>query len=100
MDEDFRTLRRYTRSEAAIALNLPPYLLRDWVSARRIPHQRTGRVKGVWFTHADVTWIGAHLADLMPSPRSSTPLTAGPADDADADADLVNRFAGLRSCRS
>jgi hypothetical protein len=98
--DDFRTLRRYTRSEAATALNLKQYLLRDWVAARRVPHQRTGRVRGVWFTHADLTWIGAHLTDLMHG-RAPGELNADLKNDAsDCHADLLGRFAGLRSCRT
>ncbi len=63
--DDFKTLRRYTRLEAAHLLRIPDTWLKRWVTSRSVPHQRSGNVKGVWFTYADVLAIGELLPGLM-----------------------------------
>lgn len=94
-------LRRHTRAEAASLLNVPESWLRRWVTEGRIPHQRSGKVRGVWFTYNDVCVIGRMLPELMVGSRqaasvgSFTPMGgASPSDPALAE------FAGLRSLRT
>ena len=67
-DEQLADVRRYTSAEVVEMLNIPPKWLRELVRERRVPHQRTGPKKGVWFTAEDVLTIGGMLSDLM-SPR-------------------------------
>ena len=50
--------RTYTLDEAAEALGISRWTLRDWVSRHEVPHRRRGRVKGVYFTEDD-------LADIL-----------------------------------
>jgi hypothetical protein len=54
----------------------------------------------VWFTHADLIWIGAHLTDLMPGRTAGEPNVDVEHDAPEGDADLLGRFAGLGSCRT
>ena len=61
-NDDVKTLRRYTRAEAAATLNIPDTWLKVWVTDGLMPHQRSGkpgpRHRGVWFTYGD-TWRSA-----------------------------------------
>lgn len=59
-------------------LNIPPKWLKELVRDRRVPHQRTGATRGVWFTAADVLEIGRMLPDLMSRRRTNS--AAGPTD--------------------
>jgi hypothetical protein len=70
IEEQLATRRRYTRAEAAQALNVKDTWLKRWVTARCIPHQRSGdpngkQQRGVWFTWADILAIGEMLPELM-----------------------------------
>jgi hypothetical protein len=70
IEEQLATRRCYTRAEAAQALNIKETWLKRWVTARCIPHQRSGnpdgkQQRGVWFTWADILAIGEMLPDLM-----------------------------------
>ena len=49
--------RAYTMDEAADALGISRWTLRDWVSRHEVPHRRRGRVKGVYFTESDLEEI-------------------------------------------
>lgn len=62
-NDDQKTLRRYTRAEAAAKLNISDtWLLKVWVTDGAVPHQRSGkpgpRQRGVWFTYANILEIG------------------------------------------
>jgi len=72
-DDDFRKLRRYTRPEVAKLLNVSDGWLKKQVSKETIPFQKTGEVRGVWFTYDDVCTIGQLLPTLM-STRSPAPV--------------------------
>lgn len=69
IEEDFKTLRRYTRQDAAAMLQLKDSILRRLVSKRAVPHQRTGEPgshqRGVWFTYDDILEIGRMLPTLL-----------------------------------
>jgi hypothetical protein len=70
INEQLATLRRYERAEAAQILNIKETWLKRWVTARCIPHQRSGnpdgvQQRGVWFTWADILAIGQMLPELM-----------------------------------
>lgn len=89
-------------------LHIPPTWLKKWVTAKQVPHQRSGSVRGVWFTYSDVLRIGELMSDLMSgrqaNSRAEQPRSADPAvpndtvDNGSLDLDL-ERFAGLRSLR-
>lgn len=90
-DEELAAVRRYTSAEVVQLLNIPPKWLKELVRHRRIPHQRTGETKGVWFTAADIVEIGRMLPQLMshsrpsgetgaPHDPSGTELPAAPSD--------------------
>ncbi len=64
-NDELKTLRRYTRQEAALMLNINDRWLKEWVSENLVPHQRKGQVRGVWFTYEDVVAIGGMLPTLM-----------------------------------
>ena len=64
-EEQLAAVRRYTSAEVVKMLNIPVKWLRELVRERRVPHQRTGPTKGVWFTAADVVQIGEMLPSLM-----------------------------------
>lgn len=64
-NDDFKIERRYTRDEVAELLNIKDRWLREWVTKNRIPHQRKGTVRGVWFTYDDIRAIGRMLPELM-----------------------------------
>lgn len=111
-NNELRPVRRYTRIEAAEALNISQYWLRDWVAEGRVPHRRKGKQRGVWFTWEDIIAIGEMLPALMTS-RQGTGRAEAATGDAGADAgpsaggttaglppDVLASFAGLRSLRS
>jgi hypothetical protein len=77
-EEQLAAVRRYTSAEVVQMLNIPAKWLKELVRERRVPHQRTGPTKGVWFTAEDVLKIGEMLPDLMSRRRSSG--EARPAD--------------------
>ena len=66
-------------------LNIPAKWLRELVRERRVPHQRTGETKGVWFTAEDVLEIGEMLPELMSRSRASgeAPSADGQPDGGD-----------------
>ncbi|WP_457184946.1 hypothetical protein [Nocardioides sp. P5_E3] len=84
VDDDFKTLRRYSRQEAAEILQLKDSILRTLVSKRAVPHQRTGKPgkwqRGVWFTYDDILQIGRMLPDRLSGRQANTraevPVTA------------------------
>ena len=85
IEEQLATRRRYDRAEAAQVLNIPETWLKRWVTARCIPHQRSGnpdgkQQRGVWFTWADILAIGEVLPELMTGRQAKRTATT----DADA----------------
>jgi len=84
IDDDFKTLRCYSRQEAAEMLKVKDSILKSLVSKRAVPHQRTGkpgkRQRGVWFTYDDILQIGRMLPDLLSgrqaNSRAEVPVTA------------------------
>lgn len=69
IDDDFKTLRCYSRQEAAVILKVKESILRSLVSKRAVPHQRTGkpgeRQRGVWFIYDDILETGRMLPDVL-----------------------------------
>ncbi len=103
--EQLTTRRRYSRAEAAQALNIKDTWLKRWVTARCIPHQRSGnpngkQQRGVWFTWADILAIGQMLPELM-TPRQAKRAAAADAHSAAPDApevltaDVLDRWASI-----
>ena len=95
-------VRRYKRCEAAEKLNIPETWLKRWVTARCIPHQRSGdpngkQQQGVWFTLADILAIGEMLPELM-TPRQAEAAAVADAHSAAPDvpesltADVLGRW--------
>lgn len=85
IEEQLATRRRYTRAEAAQALNIKDTWLKRWVTARCIPHQRSGNPKGkqqrgVWFTWADILAIGDMLPELMTPGQAKRAAATSPAE--------------------
>ncbi len=64
--------RTYTLEEAAEALGISRWTLRDWVSRHEVPHRRRGRVKGVYFTDSDL----ADILDARARPALARPTPA------------------------
>ena len=60
--------RTYNLDEAAEALGISRWTLRDWVSRHEVPHRRRGRVKGVYFTDSDL----ADILDARARPALAT----------------------------
>jgi hypothetical protein len=54
-------------AEVVQLLNIPPKWLKELVRRRRVPHQRTGETKGVWFTAADVVEKAACCRSSCPT---------------------------------
>ena len=86
IDEQLATRRRYERAEAAQMLNISETWLKRWVTARCIPHQRSGdphgkQQRGIWFTWADIQAIGDMLSELM-SERQAKRAAAANAEQA------------------
>jgi hypothetical protein len=105
IDEQLATRRRYTRAEAAQALNIKDTWLRRWVTARCIPHQRSGdpngkQQRGVWFTWADILAIGTMVPELM-TERQAKRAAAADANSAPRSAaepltaDVLDRWASI-----
>lgn len=61
--------RTYNLDEAAEALGISRWTLRDWVSRHEVPHRRRGRVKGVYFTDSDL----ADILDARARPALALP---------------------------
>ncbi|MQA35279.1 hypothetical protein [Modestobacter roseus] len=81
IDEQLATVRRYKRAEVAQVLNIPDTWLKRWVTARCIPHQRSGnpngkQQRGVWFTAGDILTIGRMLPELMTARQAKTAAAA------------------------
>src|SRR5688572_9591306 len=81
INEQLTTVRRYDRAEAAQMLNIKETWLNRWVTARCIPHQRSGnpdgvQQRGVWFTLTDILAIGRMLPELMRPRQKKRPRTA------------------------
>jgi hypothetical protein len=97
IEEQLAPVRRYTRAEAARALNIPETWLKRWVTERRVPYQRKGKQRGVWFTWTDILAIGAMLPELMSDRQAGEAAriapVAGPSDE------LLDRWARLTSAR-
>lgn len=64
------TDRTYSVAEAASILRCSPATLRDRVTRREVPHHRSGRLKGVYFTEGDLEQI------LQTQTRQVTPMAA------------------------
>ncbi|WP_341927875.1 hypothetical protein [Nocardioides psychrotolerans] len=108
---DLIAFRRHTRKEAAVMLNVPDTWLKVWVTADKVPHQRSGqpgpRQRGVWFTYDDILAIGRLLPSLMTgrqaNGRAESPAeqpASEPIVSPEVGADLLGQFAGLRSLRT
>jgi hypothetical protein len=81
INEQLTTVRRYDRAEAAQMLNIEETWLNRWVTARCIPHRRSGnpdgvQQRGVWFTLADILAIGEMLPELMAPRQKKRAATA------------------------
>lgn len=110
--DDFTALRRYTRQEASARLNISDSWLKNLVTQRAVPHQRSGkpgpRQRGVWFTDPDIQAIAQVLPELMTGRQANAwaESSAGITSDkpivqrANAPDHTVERFAGLRSLRA
>jgi hypothetical protein len=87
IEEQLASVRRYTRAEAAQALNIPETWLKRWVTNRCVPHQRSGQPggiqqRGVWFAWGDILVIGAMLPELMTTRQANSLAPAGvPSDE-------------------
>lgn len=72
-----------TAEEAAALMGCPETLLRDAVTARRIPHRRFGTHRGVVFTREDLeAFLDASLVEPvqpMKSAATVTPMAVAPA---------------------
>ena len=88
----------FSMREAAAQLGCSPYTLRDRVTRGEVPHHRSGRRKGVYFTQGDLDEILAGQArratakwarGRATAPRTELTLTEIPAE-----------FAVLRGARS
>lgn len=86
--------RTYTLEEAAEALGISRWTLRDWVSRHEVPHRRRGRVKGVYFTDSDL----ADILDSQARPALARPTQARKSRQAPLMSleDLPAEFAVLR----
>lgn len=65
----------------AEVLNIPDTWLKRWVTARSVPHQRSGnpdgkQQRGVWFTAGDILAIGRMLPELMTARQAKTAAAA------------------------
>ncbi len=103
--EQLTTRRRYSRAEAAQALNIKDTWLKRWVTARCIPHQRSGnpngkQQRGVWFTWDDILAIGTMLPELT-TERQAQRAAATDSDLTAPDApeppttDVLDRWANI-----
>ncbi|TKJ18285.1 hypothetical protein [Blastococcus sp. CCUG 61487] len=105
INEQLATVRRYKRAEVAEVLNIPDTWLKRWVTARCIPHQRSGdpngkQQRGVWFTAGDILAIGRLLPELMTprqAKRAAAPDTHCAAPDAPEPltADVLDEWASI-----
>jgi hypothetical protein len=89
-NEDFKTLRRHTRQEAAGILNVYERWLKEWVSDNLVPHQRKREVRGRTETSAST---GPGAAD---SEDETAPAAGGPGLSGSPSAEHVARFRNLR----
>ena len=89
-----RLERTYTLDEAAEALGISRWTLRDWVSRHEVPHRRRGRVKGVYFTEDDLD----EILDAQARPALALPAQARMSRQASLVSveDLPAEFAVLR----
>jgi hypothetical protein len=65
INEQLAPLRVYRSADVVGALGIKKTWFKRWVTDRRVPHQRSGVVRGVWFTWNDIVAIGAMLPELM-----------------------------------
>lgn len=83
-DNDLKTLRRYSRQDAAALLHISDSWLKGWVTDGVVPHQRSGkpgpRQRGVWFTYDDVLAIGKMMPNLMTVRRANKRAEAQPCE--------------------
>ena len=84
--------RTYNLDEAAEALGISRWTLRDWVSRHEVPHRRRGRVKGVYFTESDL----ADILDSQARPALVTHTRKGRQAPLENLEDLPAEFAILR----
>ena len=105
INEQLASVRCYKGAEVAEILNIKDTWLKRWVTARCIPHQRSGnpdgvQQRGVWFTWADIMAIGQMLPELM-TPRQAKRAAAADAPSAAPDApqppatDVLDRWASI-----
>jgi excisionase family DNA binding protein len=83
---------RFSLVEAAARLGCSPYTLRDWVTRGEVPHHRSGRSKGVYFTHEDLDAIVA----AQGRPRNSTGSRVSRETPATLVTEIPAEFAVLR----
>ena len=85
MARDLYTVRAYKTKEVALLLGCKISWLETWVTKGLIPHQRSGALRGVWFTYDDMIATGRMMPSLM-TPRQANsraeerPLNVGAAD--------------------
>lgn len=89
------TSERYTIDQAAEHLGCSRWTLRDQVTRGEVPHHRSGRVKGVYFTQDDLDAIlGEHVRAVQPAQQTTKPVKSRPV--ARAKAPIPAEFAKLK----
>lgn len=58
-------------------LNINDRWLREWVSENRVPNQRKGKVRGVWFANGDIRTIGKMLTGALMSTHQANARAQG-----------------------
>jgi predicted DNA-binding transcriptional regulator AlpA len=85
IDEQLAPIRVYRSPDVVEALGIKKTWLKRWVTDRRVPHQRSGALRGVWFTWSDILAIGAMLPELMTTRQSNSLAAAGTPSDEQLD---------------
>jgi excisionase family DNA binding protein len=89
---------RFSIDEAAARLGCSPLTLRDKVTRREVPHRRSGRLKGVYFTQEDLDKILA--GQVRPATDKGARRRATDPRPAITAAEIPAEFAVLRRARS
>jgi excisionase family DNA binding protein len=89
---------RFCMEEAADRLGCSPYTLRDRVTRGEVPHHRSGRRKGVYFTQEDLDEILAGQARRATARGTRAQATAPRTKMTPTE--IPAEFAVLRSSRS
>lgn len=87
----------FSLDEAAAYLGCSRWTLRDQVTRGDVPHHRRGRVKGVYFTRANLDDIVAGQARGVRSPLTARPSTTRAA--ARVTTAIPEEFARLKQAR-